>query len=590
MEFKVNKEKMLANGFSEVDTLKCEMFRQEISRIVGNGCKSGNHFESDMNAAMYLISKAGTYNDPISVTLEDVLSHDNENTNIADYIRENFSEERWNGILRSALSYGGFDYYRFLDFNEDSDRMREATPESICRLAAEIMDVKDGERIADICCGYGTFLYTVAEKRKDVDLYGYEMNTNNKAITDIKCALKKIDATIIQGDIFSLIDKPEVVKKESFDKVFSNYPFGMRLKHNKVFEKYVENLEKRIPRISRATSADWVFNSVLIDVIKPEGKALAITTAGSMFNTIDKPARKYFVENGFVEAIIALPAYMFPYTAIPTRLIVLSHGNKEIKFIDATEIYQSGRRLNSFSDEDIKNIVEAYREPNEFCKKISIEQVRENDYVLEPSRFLARIKEYENGVVFSEVIKSISRGAALRAKELDDLSSEAPTPYQYLWLKNINDGIIDDELPYMTDIEEKLNKYCLKDKDLILSKNGSPYKVAVAQIKDGQKILASGNLYIIELDREKANPYYIKAFFESEEGNALLESISVGATIPNIGVESLKKIKIPLPSVEEQEKIARRYQAALDEISILRMKMERVKTKLRHIIDEESEV
>ena len=53
---------------------------------------------------------------------------------------------------------------------------------------------------------------------------------------------------------------------------------------------------------------------------------------------------------------------------------------------------------------------------------------------------------------------------------------------------------------------------------------------------------------IIELDESRANPYYIKAFFDSEQGIAALKSITVGATIPNIGVDKLKNVMIPLPS------------------------------------------
>ena len=56
---------------------------------------------------------------------------------------------------------------------------------------------------------------------------------------------------------------------------------------------------------------------------------------------------------------------------------------------------------------------------------------------------------------------------------------------------------------------------------------------------------------IIELDESRANPYYIKAFFDSEQGIAALKSITVGATIPNIGVDKLKNVMIPLPSMEK---------------------------------------
>ena len=49
--------------------------------------------------------------------------------------------------------------------------------------------------------------------------------------------------------------------------------------------------------------------------------------------------------------------------------------------------------------------------------------------------------------------------------------------------------------------------------NLLISKNGAPYKIAVADVPNDKKILANGNLFVIELDLEKINPYYLKAFF-----------------------------------------------------------------------------
>ena len=127
----------------------------------------------------------------------------------------------------------------------------------------------------------------------------------------------------------------------------------------------------------------------------------------------------------------------------------------------------------------------------------------------------------------------------------------------------------------------------MKNNSLILSKNGYPYKVAVVAVKEGQRILANGNLYIIELDEQRANPYYVKEFFDSEQGIAALKSITVGATIPNIGVDKLKKLLIPVPSMEEQLRIAREYQATQDEIAMLKLRLEKTVNKLHHIFDEE---
>jgi len=74
------------------------------------------------------------------------------------------------------------------------------------------------------------------------------------------------------------------------------------------------------------------------------------------------------------------------------------------------------------------------------------------------------------------------------------------------------------------------------------------------------------------LDEEKADPYYIAAFLSSDLGIASLKSITVGATIPNIGVGQLEKLLIPLPPLERQQEISERYQKAKDELVLLKLR------------------
>ena len=277
------------------------------------------------------------------------------------------------------------------------------------------------------------------------------------------------------------------------------------------------------------------------------------------------------------------------HTNIATTMIVLSHGNQTIRMVDASKSYSAGRRVNELSEEDIETICNALSADSEYSKSITIKEICDNEYALNPSRYLESKVIIQNAVPFGSVIKSITRGAPCTAKQLDDMVSETATNMQYLMLANIQDGFIEDKLPYLSHIEPKFEKYCLKNNSLILSKNGYPYKIAVAEVRENQKILANGNLYIIELNEDVVNPYYLKAFFESEQGFASLKSITVGAVIPNIGVEQLKKLQVPVPPMEEQLKFVQRYQAILDEIAVLKLKLEKTKNQLHQIFDEEKE-
>ena len=103
-----------------------------------------------------------------------------------------------------------------------------------------------------------------------------------------------------------------------------------------------------------------------------------------------------------------------------------------------------------------------------------------------------------------------------------------------------------------------MEKYILKKDNIILSKNGYPFKVAIVDIDDVQ-ILPVGNLYVLEVNKELANPYYIKVFLESEKGIERLKAIITGVTIPVINVEKLKGIIVSLPDIEEQNRLVDEY-------------------------------
>lgn len=127
--------------------------------------------------------------------------------------------------------------------------------------------------------------------------------------------------------------------------------------------------------------------------------------------------------------------------------------------IDATEMVSVGRRQNILSDENISEIVELLNTDDKNSRLISIEEVAENEYVLNPSRYLQRETVVKNGVFFETVIKNITRGAQIKASVLDEIVSDEPTNMQYLMLANLQDGIISDELPYLKGMEELHHVY-----------------------------------------------------------------------------------------------------------------------------------
>lgn len=560
---------------------------EDAAWTIANLCRlNGNSNSSGIYACAYVLLKATENSNIVFDTLDTYLSTAGEDENRSLFIIEN-TRNLWNSlrdirykfdadVLKAVLLY-----YEPSGFKMNADQ----TPVGISRLAIKLMQIKAGDRVADFCTGRGSFLREAFISEPNAEYYGNDVYTQAVEIAKIRSELMEGSFEIVQKDTLEIENS-----ERRFDVVFSNYPFGMRVKDawGANGNNYMEFVEK-YPEFSKAVSLDWFFNKAAYSCISGPRRAVCLMTYGSTWNSLDANARKHFLSKGIVEAVITLPEKVFESTSIGTVMIVLSHGNTSVMMVDARNMCERGRRLNVITDENIEEIYNAFCVEGQYSKSVSCEEIAKNDYIINPIRYMQEDIVVENAVPFETIIRKITRGAQIQASQLDSLVSDEVTDYQYLMLANIQDGMIDEDLPFISEIEPKMEKYCIKNNSLIISKNGAPFKVAIANVAPGKKLLANGNLYVIELDEDKVDPYYIKAFFESDKGAAALRSIVVGAVIPNIGVEQLKKLNVPLVSLEEQREISLKYQALTDEVKILKRKVDKAINSLKHIFDESEE-
>ena len=287
-----------------------------------------------------------------------------------------------------------------------------------------------------------------------------------------------------------------------------------------------------------------------------------------------------------IETVISLPTGIFQTLNIQATLLVFSRENKKIRFIDATDSYTVEKKNNTISNENIEEILELLSKDTKKTISKNIQEIIKNDYNLNVNKNIQENYQLKEGVELKAVIKNITRGSQLRLSELEELKSDEVTPYLYLTLTNINDGIIefDNNEQYLRMIPEKLEKYCIKNNSFLIAKIGTPpYKFAIAQIDNGTKLLANGNLFIIELDELKINPWYLAAFFGSDQGIEYLKYRYKGNVIPHLSILDLETIVIPLPDLKEQNKIAQEYIETVEKIKKLKEELKNEKTSLRSI-------
>jgi len=525
----------------------------------------------------------------------------NTTKNIEDILLSNVSsnDELYINVVKSLKNIPASDIQNIFDILNDIELSEfkqlvlidyetsiynMSTPNGINNLAYKILETISGEKVLDICSFYGNFLTNYASYQNKYKYYGKELYPEANLISQIRLNILGVNNQIITEDVFLDLPRPE------YDKVFSNFPLGQRLDPRMLqcINNKARNL--KVPfEFSNKISCDWAFVSMILDFMKESGKGIAVMSNGSLFKMTDIEYRKKLVDSGYVESVISLPEKLFGYSNVSCTLLILSKGNKTIKFIDARKLYNPQRRVNELKIEDIYNEYIS-KSSFEISAIVDINKLLDSDYNLTPSRYIETDSfELINPTKLEDVIEDLFRGYQITAEEMDELSvpSNEIGAYKILNLSNINNNIIDYDLVAIKPNSDKMDKYLLQDGDVIVSAKSSKIKTAVVEITNDDKILASGNLLVLRPDKSKINPVYLKMFFESETGNKILSSIQTGTVILSINPSQLKKIDISLLDMKRQEELARKYMAKLDSIQVTKLKLQQLEQELKNICLEE---
>ena len=511
---------------------------------------------------------------------------------VTDLCTKYLDQSIWKQFAKFIDKYKQHDERFFAEtafFSLESSR----TPDVVMEVALKILNIQNGDKVMDLGCGTANFMKKMFDKGKLAryteskyanifsggKYYGYEISDREREIAMLRAHLLGVHN--IGGD-FTNVDydyDKGICDTNKFDKIFANYPFGL---------KYLpQGLE------AKGKSSDWAFNNWICNHLSKNGKAVAIMCNGSVWNTADMAIRKEFVEKGLVEAVVALPGGLFSDTNIATTMIVFSHGNKSVKMVEKTD-YNMISVLGY-----VERILEGLNHDTEYSKTVSLSELRENDYVLNYNRYITPSIKFKNCKKFGDFIISIRRGISYNDGKMSPEKVDTPFPVPCLSLSNIQNGLIDGDLsdvflPNKTIQSDTFSKMILKENDLIISKSGQPYKIAVftkPQFESwrGQQIVPSGNMYVIELDTNRINPYYVKVFLESQQGKALLNSRSNQATIINISRKELENLDIPVPPLSVQNRIAKAYLSRVDEYKVCKLKLEDATNRLNSVFDDNYE-
>ena len=476
----------------------------------------------------------------------------------------------------------------------------EITPKFFNKLAVEIVEPKNGE-FYDGVFGFGgdaIEAYKFAAKYgNELKINGQELDLKTYSIACIRMFINGINSADIRiGDVLTnpIFKEDENVLKK-YDSIIMAPPLCLAWK-DKESQIINDKYSRFIYGLPGVANADWLFILSALKSLKEEGKAVIITTLGSLFRAgAEENLRKKLIGFDYIETVIEFTGGLLTNSSIPCAMMVINMNKSQdmknkIQFINADEIYENVRRgKRILNDDNINTILDIYRGKNnidDVSEIVSLENIEGGNLL--PSRYV--VKTEFNSSEYGKVkihldklnaskklgeIGTFYRGINVTSKNVQDSNGK----YKIINLADIKDGELDvDLLPtYSIENNARVEAYKVEAGDIIISNKGAT-KICIIPEHEGD-VLISQNFIGIRV-KSSYNPEYIKEFLESPIGEYLIDSRKTGTAVAMINVKDLKEIPIVEMSLEDQNKIIDEY---IEKEKKLKKEMEELQHKLENL-------
>lgn len=495
-----------------------------------------------------------------------------------EYIRKFISDNAHyvdDFLLGIALFYDEQKLYREDGAREDN--------ESLNTLLAELLDCNNLERFSFLQgnANPGRILLDMTSKTSLLNYTAYALDPDLMVILQLRILLLQI----IQQDmeLGGIIQPKELFDNQLFDRILTMPLWRPSSNTMEDFPERTSLSKLEVPE-SKIADGEWheiLFNLSLLD---RNGKMVTLITNSTLANNLSVKTRQALVEKGYIESIIELPDRLLENTGIELYAVVLSYGNKGVKFLDASQAYTEQRRR---KDIDVATVLEDLANP-EICRFESIESIAKEGYNLLPKRYTLKTNVID-GIPLGEIC-NISRGLVISSKELDDFVTDVDTGVRYLYTKDADGDAVDYSQSPFIDVEKLKRKFTLLDNDTWLLGRTSPFRSNMLYVEGNDKLIANGNQFSITILPKYKNQYllpYLALYFNSKAGREQIERFAVGQLIKSLSLKDLKTLQIPKVSIERQKEVVNRIRMIEAEIKTVKKELNLLNRQKESIVEEE---
>ena len=551
-------------------------------RYIGNTEK---YYDINVMAALiYLLKKNnGSFNELDKYISDGKINNPNFQNTMKAYISKthvkNFLQKHLNLddflLLGIALFYNEFKMSREIN-SLDLNKTLNLTIEHLLKL-----DIENEFSFMQVGLSNGSMLVDLIMKYNLKNYLAYNREPNLMVSLQLRALLlETLDSQLIESDV---LNGAFVINDQLFDHILCIPIWNGRFKQTQVMNPKVKRQLDAIGK--RPINTDWLEVLGSFDYLSTEGTMIALMTNSALTSSQNQAIRSYFVDHGYIQAVIELPDSLSEFTRIPLYAVVLSHNNDEIKFIDASESYIQERRYKNIDLDRLKTLISDNTENS--CV-VNRSKVCEEEYNLLPKKYTVEPITYD-GIPLGEIC-NISRGPVIPSKELDEITTLEDTAVRYVYSQALDSQQVDmSQLPFVDKSKLGKSSQVIEEDSLVLTRT-SPFKSNMLHLQPGAGVIINGNLFSITIAPKYRNLYlldYIAAFFNSTLGREQIERLASGSVIKSISIKDLKSLAIPNVSIEQQ----RRFLGHTDKIIEMRMELlkqlDDVNLELTNLVEEE---
>ncbi|TQV71407.1 type I restriction-modification system subunit M [Aliikangiella marina] len=312
------------------------------------------------------------------------------------------------------------------------------TPKAVVSLIAEMIEPFKGT-IYDPCCGSGgmfvqslKFIESHKGNKKDISIYGQEYTNTTYKLAKMNLAVRGISGNLgeVAGDSFFKDQHPDL----KADYIMANPPFNQ--KQWRADSELMDDPRWAGYEVPPTGNANYAWIMHMISKLSENGTAGFVLANGSMSSNTggEGKIRQKIIENDLVDCMIALPGQLFYTTPIPVCLWFITKNKKEDKehgyrdrqgetlFIDAREMGTMVSRVHKeLTADDIAEIARTYHawrgetkdgnyeDKAGYSKSATLQEIKANDFVLTPGRYVGAAELEDDGIPFEVKMKELSQ-------------------------------------------------------------------------------------------------------------------------------------------------------------------------------------